>query len=410
MADRWDIFCRVIDNYGDIGVCWRLARQLHYELGIRVRLWVDRLEVLTHLCPQVQMNQGCQQVDGIEICQWESCSEETLTARVVIEAFACEIPSCYQRSLLSLHESEPNPPVVWINLEYLSAEDWVSECHGLATPGSSTSLRKYFFFPGFTTETGGLLKEAGLREQVRRYQQEFTSQVSQATPELWARLVGKSGDNPLPESHEMPGELRVSLFCYLNPLIPQLLDYWSSRSAPTSLFVTQGLATNQVAEWCGHPLKAGDRLQIGALELLILPFLPPPAYDELLWSCDFNFVRGEDSFVRAQWANRPLIWQIYPQEDSAHHKKLEAFLSLYLRGICNLEAVSEFWRLWNHIPPDRSWAHASGIEDAWEKLLHFRQEWNRHSQEWADRLDRKGNLANNLQMFVRKIREETSRS
>lgn len=150
-----------------------------------------------------------------------------------------------------------------------------------------------FLLPGFHDRNGGLLKEAGLRGQVRRYQQKFTSQSSQATPDLWARLVGKTGENQLPDSQKMPGELRVSLFCYQNPWIPRLLDYWSSRSAPTSLFVTHGLATNQVAKWCGYSLKAGDRRQIGALELLILPFLPPPAYDELLWSCDFNFVRGK---------------------------------------------------------------------------------------------------------------------
>ena len=24
----WDIFCQVIDNHGDVGVCWRLAREL----------------------------------------------------------------------------------------------------------------------------------------------------------------------------------------------------------------------------------------------------------------------------------------------------------------------------------------------------------------------------------------------
>ena len=30
-ALRWDLFCRVIDNYGDIGVSWRLARVLREE-------------------------------------------------------------------------------------------------------------------------------------------------------------------------------------------------------------------------------------------------------------------------------------------------------------------------------------------------------------------------------------------
>ena len=28
MRVTWDIFCSVVDNFGDIGVTWRLARQL----------------------------------------------------------------------------------------------------------------------------------------------------------------------------------------------------------------------------------------------------------------------------------------------------------------------------------------------------------------------------------------------
>ena len=39
----WDIFCSVVDNFGDIGVCWRLARRLSAGLGQQVRLWVDDL-------------------------------------------------------------------------------------------------------------------------------------------------------------------------------------------------------------------------------------------------------------------------------------------------------------------------------------------------------------------------------
>ena len=43
MSRSWDVFCRVVDNYGDAAVCWRLARQLADEHGARVRLWIDLL-------------------------------------------------------------------------------------------------------------------------------------------------------------------------------------------------------------------------------------------------------------------------------------------------------------------------------------------------------------------------------
>jgi uncharacterized repeat protein (TIGR03837 family) len=64
------------------------------------------------------------------------------------------------------------------------------------------------------------------------------------------------------------------------------------------------------------------------LSILYLPQLPQTDFDHLLWSCDLNFVRGEDSLVRAIWAAKPFIWQIYPQHDGAHHAKLDAFLTM----------------------------------------------------------------------------------
>jgi uncharacterized repeat protein (TIGR03837 family) len=64
------------------------------------------------------------------------------------------------------------------------------------------------------------------------------------------------------------------------------------------------------------------------LSIVYLPQLTQTNYDHLLWSCDLNFVRGEDSLVRAIWAAKPFIWQIYPQHDGAHHAKLDAFLQL----------------------------------------------------------------------------------
>ncbi|HET9045379.1 MAG TPA: elongation factor P maturation arginine rhamnosyltransferase EarP, partial [Casimicrobiaceae bacterium] len=42
-AQRWDVFCKVVDNFGDAGVCWRLARQLVAEHDLAVTLWIDVL-------------------------------------------------------------------------------------------------------------------------------------------------------------------------------------------------------------------------------------------------------------------------------------------------------------------------------------------------------------------------------
>jgi hypothetical protein len=80
-----------------------------------------------------------------------------------------------------------------------------------------------------------------------------------------------------------------------------------------------------------------------------VPFVSQDDYDRLLWLADLNFVRGEDSFVRAQWAEQPFVWQIYPQADNAHLEKLDAALALYLAPLPDTtrEAVRHFWHAWN---------------------------------------------------------------
>src|SRR5690606_2488281 len=119
---RWDIFCRVVDNFGDIGVCWRLARQLSHEYGLAIRLWVDDLESTQRLLPEVDTVLPVQKVDGIAIHHWKPEFSFDAVADVVIEAFACELPDIYLREM-----AEARP--IWLNLEYLSAESWVEEYH-----------------------------------------------------------------------------------------------------------------------------------------------------------------------------------------------------------------------------------------------------------------------------------------
>ena len=154
---RWDIFCSVVDNYGDIGTCWRLAQQLADEHDADVRLWVDRLDSFAGLCPFVSAGAEMQRVGPIEIRQWTSDFPAVEVADVVVEAFACELPASY---IAAMAERAVAP--VWINLEYLSAEDWVEDCHLLTSLHSRLSLTKYFFFPGFTLKTGGVLRERDL--------------------------------------------------------------------------------------------------------------------------------------------------------------------------------------------------------------------------------------------------------
>ncbi|MBS0202609.1 MAG: elongation factor P maturation arginine rhamnosyltransferase EarP [Planctomycetes bacterium] len=368
--DRWDIFCAVVDNFGDIGTCWRLARQLVTEHEASVRLWVDNLESFVVLCPQAVVDVAAQVIESIEIRHWTPDFPDVDAADVVIEAFGCTIPDNYVAKM-----AWRDPAPVWINLEYLSAEAWVEDCHLARSPLSRLPLSKTFFFPGFTASTGGLLCEQGLLAERAAFDQDEA--------DAFLRRLGV----PLATA-----ELRVSMFCYDNPALGKLLTEWNSGPSPIRVLVSPGAATRQAADWFGNHLQPGTVLTRNSLTVQALPFLSQSDYDRLLWSCDVNFVRGEDSFVRAQWAQQPFVWQIYPQSADTHLVKLDAFLTRFLGETTEMPAVRNCWHAWNG---------AGDIRAAWSDFAANRRRIQQHGKVWASQLDRTGNLADNLVRLVR---------
>ena len=306
----WDIFCAVIDNYGDIGVCWRLALQLVDEHDAHVRLWVDDLGAFQRICSVVDPRLKQQNVNGVDLHRWDKDFAEIEPGDVVVEAFACRLPESFEEAMAR----RPVRPC-WINLDYLSAEAWISGCHALPSPHPRLPLIKYFLFPGFDETTGGLLRERDLAQKRSTF---CASREQQA--DFWRRI-----DQPPPAADS----LLISLFAYENPVLPGLLDIWADSPTPVCCLAPVTRTLPAIEAFTGSPLRAGDVIRRGQLEIRMLPFASQDDYDRLLWLCDINFVRGEDSFVRAQWAAKPFLWHIYPQDDNAHRVKLAAFLDRY---------------------------------------------------------------------------------
>ena len=329
----WDIFCRVIDNHGDLGVCWRLSCDLAAR-GQQVRLWVDDASALQWMAPGALQGE----VPDVRVLPWTQPIDPALLAslpasNVWVEAFGCEIApefiaACACPSSAGGRFDSTSMPT-WINLEYLSAEPWVERMHALPSPvqhGPAAGRTKWFFYPGFTPHTGGLLREQDLAAR----RQAFDGAA-------WLQAQGI----------DARGERIASLFCYEPPPLGALLRQLDTATTPTHLLVTAGRAARAVAR-CLEDENDLQRLsgQREQLSLSYLPHLTQRAYDELLWACDVNFVRGEDSLVRALWAGAPLVWHIYPQpEDDAHHAKLGAFLD-WLQAPASLR---RFHHVWNGI-------------------------------------------------------------
>jgi uncharacterized repeat protein (TIGR03837 family) len=358
MARVWDLFCRVVDNFGDIGVCWRVAIDLA-DRGEAVRLWTDDASALAWMAPEGRR--------GVQVLPWSTAEAQPPgCGDVVIEAFACELPETFVRTM-----AQRAVAPVWINLEYLTAQPFAARNHGLASPqlsGPGAGLVKWFFHPGFGPGTGGLIRESNLSAR----QRSFDSQAWRAARGLAA----------------LPEERSVSLFCYAGAALPELLDALSGQ--PTVLLAAPGAATESLRQSLGRELRRG------ALRGIALPWLSQIDFDHLLWSCDLNVVRGEDSWVRAQCCDRPFVWQPYVQSDAAHHAKLHAFLDLYLAGAAPelARGVRALWAAWNRLPQAAGAAGPARIE------LPDMDLWQAHQRRWCDAIGAQVDLTTRLLGFV----------
>jgi len=373
---RWDIFCKVVDNYGDIGVCWRLAQQLAHEYScIQVRLFVDNHATAVKIIPQLLSDKPSQTIQKVEICHWHLA--EHCNADVVLETFGCDLPNAY---LKSMQTTKP----VWINLEYLSAEDWVADFHATPSLLPSLGLSKHFYFPGFTTKTGGLIRERNLLQKRDAF------------------LAKKKLSND---------SLKVSLFCYpqaqIKSLLISLKELAKNQNKKTELYIPFNSTIYEKLTSFNEFLTdfnytIGEVYQTKNLTIHVLPFLSQIEYDQLLWQCDLNFVRGEDSWIRAIWAGKPFIWQPYIQADDVHVKKLSAFLQTHFaKASYKLQSLvantSNAWSAQN--------MSSETLKDIWQQLFDNLPALHQYSARQAQTLAKHASLASQLVAFSENLQK-----
>ncbi|MGE5453231.1 MAG: elongation factor P maturation arginine rhamnosyltransferase EarP [Acidobacteriota bacterium] len=368
-AMLWDIFCRVIDNFGDMGVCWRLSADLA-QRGHQVRLWVDDASSLDWMAPSPQ---------AVQVHAWHEAEQHPpLPGDVVVEAFGCDPPPAFVARM-----QRPVPPT-WINLEYLSAEAYVERSHGLPSPvwsGAGAGLRKWFFYPGFTQQTGGLLREPDLLQRRDAFL------ASPHARSAWLAGMGAAVDRA--------DTLFVSVFCYDSAPLPAWLDAVHAQvqrpgQPPVTVLLTPGAATRLARQWLQH------KTACESLRLHELPYLPQTEFDHLLWACDLNFVRGEDSAVRALWAGKPHVWQIYEQDDGVHAGKLDAFMNRWMRDWDQdlRQSVRQLWLRWNGLGDD------SDPLAPWVTLANPNGPWAQMAKNAGENLAKQVDLTTQLIAFV----------
>lgn len=386
---RFDLFCRVIDNFGDAGICWRLAQALSSApYHATVRLWIDDLATLEKITQQHLRTTHTAACRKLSIHQWPSDEAAIKNHHwpnphpIIIETFGGGIPQGMRQQLTPNH--------LWIMLDHLSAEDWVESFHGMPGHVGTKEPRKYFFYPGFTKHTGGLLRQPDLLSQIQYWQ-------AQPRPVQWQQLASPLNLYPKKQQQLLKSQV-FFIFQYPHAPIHQLLAFLSQQPTQTMLLFA---ADQQPLYQQAKAFLGASYNQQSSIRLHLLPFITQPLFDRLLWSCDFNFVRGEDSWVRALWAQKPFIWQPYPQSQSTHLYKLRA----WLRRLALPHAVRKLFLQWNqspiHYPLYKSPVTAPLTMDFTALTPSIQQRWQQCLRDEAHRLGTQPSLSAQLVSFCR---------
>ena len=383
------LFCRVIDNFGDIGVSWRLARQLQQEQGLQVVLWVDDVQALQSLLPAADVSARHACYEGITVLQWRDAlvaelMQEVPVADVVIETFACDVPDAVRLWMVG-------KPILWLNLEYLTAETWVDDVHLLPSL-QGNGVKKYFFCPGFSDKTGGVSYEQALLTQERPVNSEKQLQLRQ--------------QYGLPSCAD---SVHVYVFGYADAMWPKWLHMWQQGAQHTVVWLAQGGLLQDLQTHFPKLLalqQVGDVVHMESVSVCLVPFVPQDAFDEVLQAADVCVVRGEDSVLRALWQGRLFWWQIYRQDDNAHHVKLHAFWQCCWQRIQGLQAAlsEDAWQAFQALSDELN--GVLELDDgkraqAWQTVLNQQAELAEALQLWRNELWQQQSLATQLANFMR---------
>ncbi len=303
-----DILCRVVDNYGDIGVVYRLAKALSdLDPALNLRLVVDDLAAFRALAPAVDPAREVQDLGNWTVVRWDHPWEgfRSEPPRLVLECFACGRPDFFEACLF-----DPELPFTAhiVNVEHLSAESWADELHRMPSLTRSARVKKSIFMPGFTAATGGLIIDRRFSRAMAAWDREEDRPALRR--DLGAGLALEPG---------LEDNFWVSVFSYERDYARIVADLAAfHRERPVLALAAAGKSQPcfmRAWEAAGRPFPA-----------VALPFLPQETWDEVLLACDFSIVRGEETLARASLSGRPFLWQAYLQAEAHHLVKLEAFL------------------------------------------------------------------------------------
>lgn len=366
------ILCKVVDNFGDIGVTYRLSRALldvqnaHPELlgKINIRLVVDNLDSFAKIVPEIKTDSAFQEYKGIKIFDWNAndfCKKEFEQNEpfIILECFQCGRPDWLEDLLFV---KEVSHVVNIIMIDYLSAEDYAENFHKLMSLTRSARVQKVNFMPGFTNKTGGLIQDKSFMDSLS----------------LSLKSLKTNTDEPF----------NVLFFSYEGDWNFAVKALSRFNNGNINVLAAQGRGLSSfVDSW----QKLGKPFLLQKLE-----YLCQEEWDALMCKTPLLFIRGEDSLSRACLIGHPFVWHAYPQSDEYQMVKVNALLDRMKEFFSpeDFEAVKNCWLTYNGEKGDKEKALTCFLERYTSLCTGFKL--------FADNTIKNGDLAFNLMTFIKK--------
>ena len=366
------VLCKVVDNFGDIGVDWRLAKKLkNINPENTINLICDNLLSFKKICDRVDEKLPFQKLEGINLYDWKAfdfCYGEfsglkNSRLQVILECFQCGRPDWMEKILF---DDELNHTVQIIMIDYLSAEDYAESFHKLQSLTRRGRVKKINFMPGFTAKTGGLIIDEG-----------------------WEKLP------------ERKAEGNILFFTYARNWQPVVKAIRGAEACSGKKILCAAGAGQEsfVEAWKNYAAAENDFLEE---RLIVLPFMNQTDWDDMMKKSSFLFIRGEETLSRACLSGIPFIWHAYPQSDEYQLVKVNALLSR-MKPYFNDEEFSELSAAWQAFNSPESPENDCLLEEKVSSVLAMQNHLARGFRNFALDLRKNGDLGQNLMTFIEEI-------
>lgn len=273
-----DIYCDIIDNYGDIAFAIKLINTYSFQKkDSHFRIFSNNREVYDMFSASLRVEAHVSYFDIWEI-------PHLLPNSHICNLFERQIDYNFLESF--------EFPIHLTNFSYFSLEPYSST----STPGiqvihGRTNTHKNLTVEDFAVSlldgTGWVFSEKYFMEEIY-FQEYFINKYKLPKNKKW-----------------------ISVFCYRETEWELKEKNFFEAFSSEYIFLSFGMQNL----WQKNSLQ--------------LPFLSMQEYYSLLQHCEANIVRGENSLIPALESKKAFYWDIYKESNGAHTQKIEDF-SQYL--------------------------------------------------------------------------------